>query len=125
MLESDSGRRAESRAGLDTEEYVYSAGLSGVRAKSASERSGQAQTSPHTEKRGMRSGEGKSPLSKPALAEQLLTDDPTRPGALAPLPTFIHGNPHSACPLPVQQKPGSLNIPQVLLGKLPLLSPLL
>ena len=125
MSESDSRRRAESRAGLDMEGYVYLAGLSGVRAESASERPGQAQTSPHTEERGMRSGEGKSPLSKPVLAEQLLTDDPTRPGALAPLPTFIHGNPHSACPLPVQQQPGSLYKPQVLLGQLPLLSPLL
>ena len=125
MSESDSRRRAESRAGLDMEGYVYLAGLSGVRAESTSERPGQAQTSPHTEERGMRSGEGKSPLSKPVLAEQLLTDDPTRPGALAPLPTFIHGNPHSACPLPVQQQPGSLYIPQVLLGQLPLLSPLL
>ena len=125
MSESDSRRRAESRAGLDMEGYVYLAGLSGVRAESTSERPGQAQTSPHTEERGMRSGEGKSPLSKPVLAEQLLTDDPTRPGALAPLPTFIHGNPRSACPLPVQQQPGSLYIPQVLLGQLPLLSPLL
>ena len=59
ILESDSGRRAESKAGLDTEGCVYLAGLSGVKAESASERPGQAQTSPHTEERGVRSGKGK------------------------------------------------------------------
>lgn len=48
----------------------------------------------------MRSGEGKSPLSKQVLAEQLLTDDPTRPGPLAPLPQFTQWNPPSALALP-------------------------
>lgn len=38
---------------------MYSAGLSGVRAESTSERPGQAQASPHTEERGVRSGKGK------------------------------------------------------------------
>lgn len=38
---------------------MYLAGLSGVKAESASERPGQAQTSPHTEERGVRSGKGK------------------------------------------------------------------
>lgn len=33
ISESDSGRRAESKAGLDTERCMYSAGLSGVRAE--------------------------------------------------------------------------------------------